>query len=270
MSDIARPFIISYGRDGFIGKRFSFTCSSVKLVEEIDRTDSVKASEHPRQELAAAQQMIAKLREQLDRFEVAMIGSQEGLWEAHPLPGQPWDSPETPAWYSSQFKALLGFEEHEFPPVLASWSERLHPDDREKVFQALRDHIERHVPYEVESRLKTKQGEYRWFKGKGQAIFDEQGTFVRGGGTIRDITGRKKSEEALEAIVKGTVAPGSQNFFQNLVRQLAHTLQVPMVFLAERVDETFPIVQGVAFWHGDHFEPKFEYNCLYGHEESER
>jgi PAS domain S-box-containing protein len=236
----------------------------VKLVEEIDRTDSVKANEHPRQELAAAQQMIAKLREQLDRFEVAMIGSQEGLWEAHPLPGQPWDSPETPAWYSSQFKALLGFEEHEFPPVLASWSERLHPDDREKVFQALRDHIERHVPYEVESRLKTKQGEYRWFKGKGQAIFDEQGTFVRGGGTIRDITGRKKSEEALEAIVKGTVAPGSQNFFQNLVRHLAHTLQVPMVFLAERVEETFPIVHGVAFWHGDHFEEKFEYDCLEG------
>ena len=236
----------------------------VKLVEEIDSTDSVKANEHPRQELAAAQQMIAKLREQLERFEVAMIGSQEGLWEAHPLPGQPWDSPETPAWYSSQFKALLGFEEHEFPPVLASWSERLHPDDREKVFQALRDHIKRHVPYEVESRLKTKQGEYRWFKGKGQAMFDEQGTFVRGGGTIRDITGRKKSEEALEAIVKGTVAPGSQNFFQNLVRQLAHTLQVPMVFLAERVEEMFPIVHGVAFWHGDHFEEKFEYDCLEG------
>ena len=236
----------------------------VTLIEETDSTDSVKANEQPRQELAVAQQMIATLREQVDRFHVAAMGSQEGLWVGQPLSGQPWYSPETPAWYSSQFKALLGFEEHEFPPVLASWSDRLHPDDREKVFQALTDHIERHVPYEVESRLKTKQGEYRWFKGKGRAIFDEQGTFVRGGGTISDITERKKSEEALEAIVKGTVAPGSQNFFQNLVRQLAHTLQVPMVFLAERVEETFPIVHGVAFWHGDHFEEKFEYDCLEG------
>ncbi len=487
----------------------------VKLVEETDSTDSLKANEHLRQEIADAQKMIATLRKQLDRFHVAAMGSQEGLWEAHPLPDQPWDSPETPAWYSSQFKGLLGFEEHEFPPVLASWSDRLHPDDREKVFKALRDHIEHHVPYEVESRLKTKQGEYRWFKGKGKAIFDEQGTFVRGGGTIRDITDqkeageavkrnhvllttvvegtgdiifvkdhegryllvnragaavlklpieeiigrtdaelfpngthplftqyddavirertpqsfeidvedvgavsrtflvtkeifvqtdegleglfciarditfrkaaeltiqerekryraimenaydliaevdgsatflyvspnfeealgyapskligsnifslvhpedragvmeeftqgmqaagagrsiyrnrhqngkyrwfestgrvfqtalgdvrgvvvsrditeRKKSEEALEAIVKGTVAPGSQNFFKNLVRQLAHTLQVPMVFLAERIEETFPVVEGLVFWHGDHFEPKFEYNCLEG------
>ncbi len=486
-----------------------------KLVEETDSTDSVKADSHLHQELADAQKMIATLREQLDRFHVAAMGSQEGLWEAHPLSDQPWDSPETPAWYSSQFKALLGFKEHEFPPVLASWSDRLHPDDREKVFQALRDHIEHHVPYEVESRLKTKQGEYRLFKGKGQAIFDEQGIFVRGGGIIRDITDqreseeavkrkhallttvvegtsniifvkdhegryllvnsrgaeiigltieeiigrtdveifpkgthplftkydedvihkknpqsfevdvkdagavfltflvtkeifvqtddgleglfciarditflkaaeltirerekryraimenaydliaeidgsgtflygspnfeevlgyapsqfigsnifslvppvdragvvqeftqsmqaagsgrsiyryrhkngeyrwfestgrmfqtalgdvrgvvvsrditeRKKSEEALEAIVKGTVSPGSQNFFQNLVRQLAHALQVSMVFLAERVEVTFPIVHGVAFWHEDRFESKFEYDCLEG------
>jgi PAS domain S-box-containing protein len=183
----------------------------VKRVEETDSTDGVKSNERLRQELADAQQMIATLREQLDRFHVAAMGSQEGLWEAHPLPDQPWDSPETPAWYSAQFKALLGFEEHEFPPVLASWSARLHPDDREKVFKALKDHIEHHVPYEVESRLKTKQGEYRWFKGKGEAIFDEQGTFVRGGGTIRDITDQKEAGEAvkrkhvlLKTVVEGT------------------------------------------------------------------
>jgi PAS domain S-box-containing protein len=236
----------------------------VKLVEEADSTDSVKANEHLRQELADAQQMIAALREQLDRFQIATMGSQEGLWETRPLPNQPWDSPETPTWYSSQFIALLGFEEHEFPPFEASWASRIHPEDRDRVFQAMRDHIEHHVPYEVESRLKTKQGEYRWFKGKGQAIFDKQGTFIRGGGTISDITERKRSEEALEAIIKGTVVPGSRDFFQNLVRQLAHTLQVSMVFIAERIEETFPVVRGLAFWHGDHFEQKFEYNCLEG------
>ena len=185
----------------------------VKLVEEIDSTDSVKANEQLRQELADAQQMIAILREQLDRFQIATMGSQEGLWEAHPLPDQPWESPETPVWYSAQFIALLGFEGHEFPPVLASWSDRLHPDDREKVFQALRDHIEHHVPYEVESRLKTKQGEYRWFKAKGQAIFDEQGTFVQGGGTIRDITDQRESEEAVkrEHALLTTVVEGTRN-----------------------------------------------------------
>ena len=74
------------------------------------------------------------------------------------------------------------------------------------------------MPYEVESRLKTKQGEYRWFKGKGRAIFDKQGTFMRGGGTISDVTERKKSEKALEALAKGAGALGSQNFFDSAGR----------------------------------------------------
>ena len=472
-------------------------------------------NEQLRHELTDAQQTIASLQQQLDRFHVAAHGSQEGLWEAHPLPGVPWYSAETPAWYSPQFIALLGFEESEFLPVSGSWSSRIHPEDRARVFQAMKDHIEKHVPYEVESRLKTKQGEYRWFKGKGQALFDDQGTFIGGGGTIRDITEqkeaedalrrehallntvvegtsdiifvkdhngryllvntpgaellgrqiedmigktdqelflegthslfthyddevlakkspqsfevdvenagvvsrtflvtkeifeqtekglvglfciarditfrkaaeltiqerekryraimenaydliaevdefaiflyvspnfeevlgyspptlvgsnifslvhpedqanvkkeftegmhtlgrgrsvyryrhknggyrwfestgrvfqtalgdtrgvivsrditeRKKAEEAFEAIVKGTVTLGSQNFFQNLVRQLAHAIQVPMVFLAERVEETFPIVHGLVFWNEDRFESRFEYNCLNG------
>jgi len=181
------------------------------LIEEADAGDGGKASDQVRQELADARQMIAILREQLDRFEIATMGSQEGLWEGRTLPDQPWDSPETPAWYSLQFKTLLGFDAHEFPPVLASWAERIHPDDREPVFRALRDHIEHHLPYEVESRLRTKQGEYRWFKAKGQALFDDQGTFIRGGGTIRDITEEREAEEAIKrkhalltTVVEGT------------------------------------------------------------------
>lgn len=170
----------------------------VELVEKADVSEGGGTNAQLRQELADAQQMIASLREQLDRFDIATKGSREGLWESRPLPGQPWNSPDAPAWYSTQFKALLGFEDHEFPPVLQSWASRIHPEDRDGVFQALSDHIEHHVPYDVESRLRTKQGEYRWFKGKGQAIFDQQGIFVRGGGTIRDITDQKKAEEALK------------------------------------------------------------------------
>ena len=70
----------------------------VTLVEETDSTDSGKANEQPRQELAVAQQMMATLREQVDRFHVAAMGSQEGLWVGQPLSGHPWYSPETPAW----------------------------------------------------------------------------------------------------------------------------------------------------------------------------
>ena len=184
---------------------------NVPGLEQADTTDNRLSNEQLRDELAKAKQMIATLREQLDRFQIATMGSQEGLWEGRPVPGQPWDSPSTPAWYSAQFSALLGFETHEFPPVLESWASRIHPEDRSRVFEAMRNHIEYQVPYDVESRLKTKQGTYRWFKGKGQGIFNKQGELIRGGGTIRDITDQKEAEDALKrehalltAVVEGT------------------------------------------------------------------
>lgn len=223
-----------------------------------------KMNERMRQELADSQQANRRLSEDLDRYRVAAAASQEGFWEGRPFSDRPWSAPETPVWYSKQFVALLGFEEHEFPPVLDSWASRIHPDDRDRVFQAMAAHIEHHVPYEVESRLKTKQGEYRWFKAKGQAIFDEQGTLVRGGGTIRDVTEQKKSQEALEAIIKGTVFPGSPNFFKSLVYQLAETLGVPMVSLTERDHSSFPRVRILAFWNTDHFVEGFDYDCKGG------
>lgn len=52
----------------------------------------------------------------------------------------------------------------------------------------------------------------------------------RGVVVSRDITQRKQSEDALEAIVRVNVVPGSPNFFETLVRVLAKALDVPMVF----------------------------------------
>jgi PAS domain S-box-containing protein len=95
-------------------------------------------------------------------------------------------------------------------------------------------------------------------------LYSENGEVTKLVGVSRDITERKKSEKALEALAKDADTLGNQNFFENLVHQLATALQVPMVFLAERVEETFPNVHGLVFWHGDHFESNFEYDCLAG------
>jgi len=91
----------------------------------------------------------------------------------------------------------LGFADEEFPDVLESWASRLHSDDKERVFAALTAHIERKEPYDVEYRLLTKQGEYRWFRARGQAIWDAQGRLLRMAGSLQCITDRKRAEEAL-------------------------------------------------------------------------
>ena len=139
------------------------------------------------------------LRASEERLELAVRGSSDGLWDGRLLPGEPWSSPHTPVWYSPRFKAMLGFDEQEFDNVLGSWIAQLHPDDMDRVFGALSAHIERKEPYDVEYRLRTKQREYRWFRARGQAIWDDAGNLLRMAGSLQCITDRKGTEQRLHA-----------------------------------------------------------------------
>jgi len=137
-----------------------------------------------------------ELRESIERFELAVSGANDGLWDAH-IMGQDWNRPDTQVWYSQRFKELLGYQDGEFPNVLESWASRLHPDDQEHVFKALNAHIDHRQPYDVDYRLRTKSGEYRWYSARGHAIWDEDGQLMRMAGSLRDITQTKEYEQQL-------------------------------------------------------------------------
>jgi len=132
-----------------------------------------------------------------ERLELVIRGSNDGFWDGRALPNEPWDSPRTPVWWSPRVKAMMGYTDEEFPDVLESWASRLHPEDADRVFTALRGHIERRDPYDVEYRLLTKAGKYGWFRARGQAIWDETGRITRMSGSLQCVTDRKRAEEAL-------------------------------------------------------------------------
>lgn len=141
----------------------------------------------------------ATLRQAEERLALAVEGSSDGLWDGRPLKDEPWWSPRTPVWWSPRFKELLGFRSDEFPNVLESWAARLHLDDKERIFQALTAHIDRRIPYDVEYRLRTKRGEYRWYRARGQGMWDESGKLVRMAGSLQDIHDRVQAQAALKA-----------------------------------------------------------------------
>ena len=86
-----------------------------------------------------------QLRESNERFDLAVRGANEGLWDARPRT-TPWYRPDAEVWFSPRFKELLGFSDDEFPNLLESWAQRLHPDDRDRVFQAVTEHFEQKKP----------------------------------------------------------------------------------------------------------------------------
>ncbi len=125
------------------------------------------------------------------------MGTNDGIYDG-PVPSGDWFYADVPFWFSARFKALLGFRDDEFPNIRGAWLLRLHPDDRARVIAAQEAHFRDRVPYDVEYRLQTKSGDYRWFSGRGHAMWDAAGNPVRFAGAIRDITDRKRFEEALK------------------------------------------------------------------------
>ena len=73
----------------------------------------------------------------------------------------------------------------------------VHPDDVESALAERRRLIARGSPYEMEVRLRGKDGQYRWFLIRGNPLRDETGRIVRWYGTRTDIEDRKRAEEKL-------------------------------------------------------------------------
>lgn len=82
------------------------------------------------------------------------------------------------------------------------WLEATHPDDKEKSGKAFIEANNKHGYFEVEYRLRMKNGEYRWCIDAGNPRFDSRGNYLGMAGTVFDVHEKKIAEEAKEQITK--------------------------------------------------------------------
>jgi PAS domain S-box-containing protein len=94
---------------------------------------------------------------------------------------------------------MLGYESEQLPPHIDPWTDLIHPDDKEKALKANTDCIENRCnQFQVEFRMRTKNGDWYWILRKGKAVErDKTGKATRMVGTHRNITDRKMAEDAL-------------------------------------------------------------------------
>ncbi len=130
------------------------------------------------------------LRVSEERFQLALLGANDGLWD--------WNLLTNVVFFSPRWKSMLGFEPDELPGDVSTWRLLLHPDDVDAVERHVADYLSGRIEkYEIEFRMRHKAGGYRTILARGYFTNDPHGRPVRMVGTHVDITERKTSEIAL-------------------------------------------------------------------------
>ena len=132
-----------------------------------------------------------RLAESEERFHLAVLGSQDGIWD--------WqDVSQEYYWWSDRIYEILDYEPGAFQPTISFWQENMHPDDRDQSMHALEAHFQNNTPYQVDFRMRQKNGAYMWMYARGASIRDEQGLPIRMAGSVTDITERVRAKAELQ------------------------------------------------------------------------
>jgi len=128
------------------------------------------------------------LRASEERWQLAVHGSNDGIWD--------WNIQTGAIFFSARWKAMRGFEDHDIMNHVDEWRSRIHPDDLDRVLQRIDAYLAKQIPeFCEEYRVQRKDGSYMWVLDRGMALWADDGTPLRMAGSETDITERKEMEQ---------------------------------------------------------------------------
>lgn len=135
-------------------------------------------------------QIEARLREREQFLSLAILGSNDGIWD--------WRPNEHRLWLSPRWKEQLGYAEGELPESLSTWSALVHREDRDRVAQRFSDFLEdRTDSFEMVQRFRHKLGHDVHILTRGIKMKDEEGRITRVVGVHTDVTELLNAQEEL-------------------------------------------------------------------------
>ncbi|WP_456820164.1 EAL domain-containing protein [Cellulomonas sp. URHB0016] len=173
---------------------------------------------------------VERLQVSEERYALAAEAANDGMWD--------WDLRSDTVYYSTRWKALLGYSDDQLDATAQEWLSRIHPIDRFRVDRALSNHLTGlDASLEVEYRLRTADNTYRWMITNALSVRDPDGKVSRLVGSMTDVTERKKLEERLRNDAHHDLLTGLPNralFLERLDRAILRTRR--------QADFTFAVV----------------------------
>jgi diguanylate cyclase (GGDEF)-like protein/PAS domain S-box-containing protein len=147
-------------------------------------------------EVQKRKKLEVSLQIERDRFELAIEGAQDGLWD--------WNLQTDDVILSERFETMLGYEPGELPQNIKAWFGLLHPDDKEHAKKVVEEYLDTKGKgiYENHFRLRSKDGSWRHILSRGKAQFDENGNPVRFVGFNTDISHQLEYQQKLDYSAK--------------------------------------------------------------------
>ena len=156
-----------------------------------------------------------------ERYKIAVKGSNDGLWD--------WDIETGFVFFSPRFRELLGYKGDDFiafPNEFSSFENALHPDDKEYVLFCIERHLTRKEPFDVNYRLSTIDDDYRYFRAKGTAMWNDAGKPHRMAGSLTDITAQRLAQLDLQKAKQQ--AEEANQAKSEFLAAMSHEIRTPM------------------------------------------
>ena len=145
---------------------------------------------------------LAALRASQQRFDYAISGTNDGIFD--------WSLESSELYLSPRFEALLDYAPGTLRETAGSFIRRVHPAERSAVLRQFKAHLATGAPFDIEFRLRRRDGEFRWFRTRGRSILGERGKPQRMAGSLADISDRKEAEaQTLQAKERAQVTLAS-------------------------------------------------------------
>lgn len=180
-----------------------------------------------RREVKARLNSEAALKASEERFELAIRGTNDGIWD--------WDLRTNQLYLAPRVQEILSYSDNTEQGLvqngLEPWLSKVHPTDIRLVQSSVDQHLQQKIPLDVEYRMKNSQEEWVWLRMRGQGQWDNHDKPMRLCGSIMDITRTKRADEEVRRLAyfdNLTGIPNRERFkitLQGAVNKLNNTGQ---------------------------------------------